>query len=451
MALAEILVGGGTAVLVGRAALPRGRRLSPPALAEDLALGLSLVVPLAFAWGAAGLPWGRVSMPALAIGLAVLLRLANGRDAAAEAVPSSLAGWGSRAALALLAVAFLVAAWKWFRAPLWSWDHFAIWGLKARRLVQDGALDLEFLGLSKFVTANPDYPIGLPLLWRFLSPSVPSEAEFRFCHTLLAVGLVAAVYGCARRLQGSPGVSALAAAVLCASPLYWDTEAVGLADLPLACVATVGLLLVLQARDDPGFPSWTAGAALGFLAWIKMEGLVLGALLAVLAVLAGPAARAGWRRRAALLSAWLAWSLGALAIRRFCLPAGRGFLEGDWAGRAALRIRNPRPILDGLFANLSGAEWLGLWFLFAGALLASFVLRAPAPRFLVLVVLGQLGFYAFVYFGTFMEPLEHLHASFHRLAAALAPLALLASVAAVGAASRALTRVPAPARLAATR
>ncbi len=430
MALAEVVVGGAAAALVGRAALPRGRDLSPPALAEDFVLGLSLVVPLTFAWGAAGLPWGPVSLPALALAVAALLRLANRRRAVAPA-PSAPTGWAGRAALALLGTCFLVAAWKWMRTPVWSWDHYAIWGMKARRLVQDGALDLSFLKLSNLVTANPDYPIGLPLTWRFLSPSQPSAAEFRLCHLFFGGALVAAVYACARRLRASPAVSALAGAVLCASPLFWDTEAVGVADLPLACVATVALLLVLEARDDPGFPAWTAGAALGFLAWIKTEGLVLGALLAGAGLLRLPALRGDWRRRAALVATWLAWVLGALVIRRFWLTPGRGFLEGDWAGRAAVRARNAKPIFDAMLENLSGAEWLGLWFLFAAAGLAALVWREERmARGLAFVVLGQLALYAFVYLGTFMDPVEHAHASFHRLAAALAPLAFLTVAAA---------------------
>lgn len=441
MAVAEVVLGGATAVLAGRAALPRGRDLSPAALAQDFVLGLSLVVPLAFAWGAAGLAWGVVSMPGLALVLAVLLRLAN-RSVGPAAGPSVSVGAAGRAALALLAAGLLVAVWKWCRAPLWSWDHYAIWGMKARRMVQDGFLDLAFLKLSNFVTANPDYPIGLPLTWRFLSPTQPSAAEFRLCHVLFGGALVAAVYGCARRLRASPPVSALAAAGVCASPLFWDTEAVGLADLPLACVATVALLLVLEARDDPGFPAWTAGAALGFLAWIKTEGLVLGALLAAFALLPGPAPRPVWKRRAMPLATWAAWVLGALAIRRFWLTPGRGFLEGDWAARAETRARSAGPIFQAMGANLSGAEWLGLWLLFAAAALAALVWREGTARGLAFVVLGQLALYAFVYLGTFLDPVEHVQASFHRLAAALAPLAFLTVTAAAGRVTRGLEPGP---------
>ncbi len=434
MALAEIAAGAAAAVLAGRSALPRARGLSPVAFAEDFVLGLALVVPLAFVAGVLGLPWSPLSMPVLALVLAGLLRLADSRGAAAATVPSTPAGWVARAALGLAAAAFLVAAWKWLRAPLWSWDHFAIWGVKARRLVQDGALDLEFLKLRKFVRSNPDYPIGFPLACRFLSPSVPGMAEFRLIHALFAGSLAAAVYGAARRLEAPPAVSALAAAVLSASPLFWDTEAVGLADLPMVCVATVAVRLVLQSRDDARFPAWTAGAALGFLGWMKTEGFVLGALLALFAaVLLRNGRRGGGDARVPLLSAWLAWSLGALAVRRWWLVPGIGFFEGDWADRVGARVRSTGTLLSAMLGNLGGAEWLGIWYLFAAAVTVALVLRAPEAGLLGLAVLGQFGFYAFVYLGTYLDPLEHVESSFHRLAAAVAPLALLAVAAAVAA------------------
>lgn len=437
MALAEIAAGAAAAVLAGRSALPRARGLSPVAFSEDFVLGLALVVPLAFAAGVLGLPWSPLSMPVLALVLAGIFRFASSRAPAAVPAPAASAGWAGRAAFGLLAAVLVVAAWKWLRAPLWSWDHFAIWGVKARRIVQDGALDLEFLKLRKFVRSNPDYPIGFPLACRFLSPSVPGMAEFRLIHALFAGGLAAAVYGGARRLEAPPAVSALAAAVLSASPLFWDTEAVGLADLPMACVAAVAVRLVLQARDDAGFPAWTAGAALGFLGWIKTEGFVLGALLALCAaLLLRKGRRSGGDPRVPLLSAWLAWGLGALAVRRWWLVPGVGFFEGDWAGRVGARVRSTGTLLSAMLGNLGGAEWLGIWYLFAAALAVALVLRAPAAGLLGLAVLGQLGFYTFVYLGTYLDPLGHVESSFHRLAATVAPLALLAVAGAAGALSR---------------
>jgi hypothetical protein len=424
MAAPEILAGAGAAVLVGHWALPRGRGVGPASLAEDFAVGLAIVVPAAFVWGLAGLPWTPLSMPALGLAAAAALRLAFGRrDRASAGMPAAPVRPADRAAEALLAIVLVAAAWKWMGTPLWSWDHFAMWGLKARRLIDSGSLDLGFLNLTQYVAANPDYPIGLPLATRYLSPSLPSPADFRLVHGLFAAALAAGVHGAARRLGSSRAVAAVVTALLVASPLFWDTEAVGLGDLPLACAAVAAILLALEARSDARFPAWPAGLVIGFLPWIKVEG-------AVLAVFLAAACLALVRRNGAFLLPGFALAAGALATRVLLLPPGIGFLEGDWTGRVADRARAAGPMVSAMLADLGGREWFGLWFLFAVAVLFAFRPRATAARALAAVVLAQIAVYAVVYLGTFMDPLGHVDASFHRLAGALAPLALLAVTAA---------------------
>jgi len=430
MPAAEILVGTAAAVVAGRSALPRGRGFSAAVLAEDFILGLSIVVPLVFAWGLAGLPWTPISMPALALGTALVLRRALPERPVTANVRSSPRRL-DRAAELLLAVCALLAVWKWVRTPLWSWDHFAIWGLKARRIVVDGTLDLSFLSLRTYAVSNPHYPIGLPVAWRFLSPSTPSASDFRVVHALFASALLAATHAAARRLGASRTAAALLASALCASPLFWDTEVLGIADLPLAAVAVAALLLALDAREDGvGFPVWPAGLALGFLSWVKLEGAPLGTLLA-----AACALKLTGQRRLALVAPWALSTAAALALRRWLLPADGSFLQGDWTARFAERVRDPLPLFAAMLRELGGPEWLGLWFLFGAAAFASLFLPAPPACRLSAVVLGQFLVYAFIYFGTYLNPAEHVHSSFHRLAAALLPLGLLA-MAGVSAASR---------------
>ena len=427
MASAEILAGTVSAVLVGRSALPRDRGLSAAALAEDFLLGLSVVVPLAFAWGLGGLPWSPMTMPALAVGAALVLRRVVGdRDRVSAVRLREAPRPIDRAAELLLALCVLLAAWKWMRTPMWSWDHFAIWGLKARRMIVDGSLDLAFLRLHDYGPSNPDYPVGLPLATRFLSPSIPSSADFRAVHALFGISLLAATHGAARRLGASRAAAALLAAALCASPLFWDTEAVGLADLPLAAFAASATLLALEARA-PGVPAWPAGVALGFLSWVKLEGIPLGAFLA-LALAVG----LGGKKRLALAVPWAWWTAAALATRESLLPASVGFLEGDWRSRFAERARDPLTLFSAMGRELAGPEWLGLWFLFAAAALGALLLRTRSARALTGVVVAQFLFYAFVYFGTFHDPSRHIESSFHRITAALLPLALLAMAAVSG-------------------
>ena len=420
MAAAEVLAGAVAAALLGRSLLPRGRPWSPAALAEDFFLGLALTVPAALVWGLAGLPWTPVLLPAISLAAAVALSLSRRRRPVAASVhPASQARAVDRAAEVLVVLGVALVAWKWARSAIWSWDHFAIWGVKARRLVVDGGLDLAFLQLTQYLPANPQYPLGLPLAWRFLSPSEPSMSAFRLCHALFAAGLLAAIHGAARRLGASRALAAVLAAAVCASPLFWDTEAVGLAELPLAAFAAAGVLLALEARDDARFPAWPAGVLFGFLAWLKMEGLPLGLFLTVAAAML---AATRWR---GLFMCWLITVAPALAIGRFLLPKGVPFLEGAWIDRLSSRIGSPGAILLAMLRELRGPEWLGLWFLFAAAALGALVLRVRAARAFSAVIAAQLLVYAFVYFGTFMDPTSHVETSFHRLAAALLPLAAL--------------------------
>src|SRR6185436_6456814 len=235
----------------------------------------------------------------------------------------------------------------------------------------------------------------------------------------------------ARRLGASRTAAALLASALCASPLFWDTEVLGIADLPLAAVAVAALLLALDAREDGvGFPAWPAGLALGFLSWVKLEGIPLGTLLA-----AACALKLTGQRRLALVAPWALSTAAALALRRWLLPADGSFLQGDWTARFAERVRDPLPLFAAMLRELGGPEWLGLWFLFGAAAFASLFLPAPPACRLSAVVLGQFLVYAFIYLGTYLNPAEHVHSSFRRLTAALLPLGLLA-MAGVSAASR---------------
>src|SRR5512140_1487501 len=44
-------------------------------------------------------------------------------------------------------------------APLWEWDFWAIWGLKARTFLEIGGIDWRFLESRWNAFAHPDYPL----------------------------------------------------------------------------------------------------------------------------------------------------------------------------------------------------------------------------------------------------------------------------------------------------
>src|ERR1700682_3478700 len=53
-------------------------------------------------------------------------------------------------------------------APLWEWDFWAIWGLKARVFLERGGIDWRYLEDRWNEFAHPDYPLLVPLNYDFV-------------------------------------------------------------------------------------------------------------------------------------------------------------------------------------------------------------------------------------------------------------------------------------------
>jgi len=503
---AAVALGAALAVALGLAALRPGSAASALAAAPLAGTaGLALLTAALYPLWRLGVPAGPAPVLAtaavLAGALALLARRAGGGGAAGEAAggggeswlddaasddpgteaapgsapgPAPAAGrrgWSTlvRAApvWAPAAAALGVFLWKLTRVPLWSWDHYAIWGLKARRLFPGGVLDVGWLVPSEF--ARPDYPLGLPLAWRALTLGAePGPAAFATAHALMAIALVALVGRAAWRLGGGALAGGAAAALAAASPLLWDTESLGLADLPLALWAVAAVAAVAPRlapatgdggiiRAAPASPLWIAGVCLGFLPWLKSEGLPLALLLlatsAVGLLVAAAAARGrsvaasgaaghGAPARLGRLRALLAVTVPAVLLGAAGLAATpalgvreAGFFRDDWAGRGLARLGEAPRLLAAMAADLIEPGWLGVWPLWAAAAAALAVLlvrrrtgrAAAAGLALSAAVALQLGLYFATYLVTHLPPDQHVKTSFFRIAAALAPLALVAA------------------------
>lgn len=394
-------------------------------LSLGILLGIQIWILLAFGAAGLGAPWTPLTVTVLAL---LAGALAAGASRALRGMdPAPWAGETSArfvlAARLLLLGALAVFLWKLVQVPLWSWDHFAMWGVKARRLLDgEGYLSLGFLREPSFRFSRPDYPLALPALWRLAAVGgEPGVALFKGVHALLALALAAVVAGGVRRLGAAPGTGELLAAWAAASPLFWDTVNLGLADLPLALWATAALVLILLARDLPPSAAQAAGFLTGFLPWIKDEGLPLAGLL--LAVFAGQ--RAGWKRFAACA----AWACGLAGAGRLfahaALPSGTGFFAGDWLERGGRRLGELGPVLREIGRVLADPAWLGFWVVL-GAVLAAAVLGS---RWRGLGAIGavvlQLALYAGVVLVAVPEPVDHVRASAVRFAGALLPLGMI--------------------------
>jgi hypothetical protein len=421
-----------SAAVAALAAAFAGSGLVPPPASRDLDVrfdwlcfaataGAALTVAVAVAAGLSGLPvFGGASL-GIAAAIGILGRWLLPRRA--WTLPSSPheRRWPVAISRAVLVAALVIFAWKVHRVPVWSWDHHSVWGMKARHLAEGGFLNLSFLRVAPFRYTNPDYPIGLPVLWRILTLGrEPAWPDFKVCHVLFGVATIG-LFRLALRTGGASASFANAtAAFVAASPLYWDTESLGLAEMPLAAAMLAAVVLLLRRREDPRErpPAWLLGFLLGFLSWIKQEGLSLAILLFA----------AAWvmsRRGARAAGAVFVVTAGAALALGGGSPSGP-FLSGDWPHRFLQRLPHAEAVLGNMVTELAASDWIGFWPAFVLAAGWAIWRRDRCAVVLSAVVAGQTALYLFVYLGTYLDPAAHIRSSFFRLMSALLPLAAVA-------------------------
>ena len=253
----------GLALLRPRLRTAPSRMLSPEVAALALPVGLTLLVAIGFPLARLGAPVGPAAIAGLALALSALLLFLRRRGSpipppAAVPPPDAL----SRLAGLLLALALGLFLAKLALAPIWTWDHLAVWGVKARRMVEAGRLDLSFLDLGIFWPSQPHYPLAVPAFWRLLGlGALPGDLAFKAAHGLFGLALVAlARYG-ALLLSRSRLVANGLAAWLAVSPMLWDTIALGHADVVLGLWALAALVLVIAAlpEGEPAAPGQGSG------------------------------------------------------------------------------------------------------------------------------------------------------------------------------------------------
>ena len=193
---------------------------------------LALLVVVSLPLALLGMPVTPLSVVLLAAALFLLARKVRLSPIVPEESWPRSAALLARIALFLAVALFLV---KVALAPIWSWDHFAIWGMKSRLMMDQGRLDLGFLSLPGFERSVTYYPVGLPMLWRLLAlGGLPGTVFFKVVHALFGLALVAVTRRGVLRLSRSPAMADALVALLAASPLLWDTIAVGLAETPVS-------------------------------------------------------------------------------------------------------------------------------------------------------------------------------------------------------------------------
>ena len=257
-------------------------------------------------------------IPLTAGAAAAVRRLAKRqwREPAAQSPrrPLPALGWMGLFLLATLVSATVLA--NALTHPLEDWDGRMTWSAQAVFIREAGTVDAAALRSPLSFISHPRYPVLMPLVQTAVLEATGSDDEhvFRAVYAAFFPALVLLVVDAGRRWAGARAALLTAFALLTVPwiPFFREGGATGAySDLPLACFAGGGLVLLLQGR-----PRASAGVAAGLLLaaaiLTKNEGLPEAA--AAIALAGVSAAAAALRRhsqsaRARLLATSVALSL----------------------------------------------------------------------------------------------------------------------------------------------
>ncbi len=323
-------------------------------------------------------------------------------------------------------------------APLWEWDFWAIWGLKARVFLDAGGIDWRFLGSPLNTFAHVDYPQLVSFNFDLVA-LIGGEWSDRWLG-LLFVAWSLAIVLIVRALAARETTPFLGALITFGLSGLAVSRYVGLAEGALIAFGSAGVLFVRSALDDDDPASWRHGALmLGFAANCKNEGLALLAAVTMALV-----AESWWRglvrarsegdsgkpiRRVFTTLLRLAPAY-ILAIPWLLLRATHALPTDIAGGSAASRLMARLPyahqILGFLMAKLY-QPWLWVAVL-VGILLAPSVARRR-ERFVFFVTGIQFFFYVGAYLSTPHNLRWHVLSSWPRLTGQIAlPIAFVVLV-----------------------
>lgn len=389
-----------------------------------------------------GLPWSAWSIGVpLLIGAGAMGWSTWQRKGSRGFTWPSLPSWASWTLIswtliALLASCVLVQAMV---MPLTDQDSWTMWGLKGQAFFLDGSIAPVLTTYRGDDVHHASYPPAQPLAqtWLYLMMGGISERLAKVIFPLWYLASILLVWAACRRWVSQR--AALGWALLLATtPLMLDHATLGNADLPLAVallLGGIGLAQWLETSERAALVG--ASIVFGAAAWLKLDGLYLGAgmLLAALLVRGISSWRDPRQRRPLLGHGLLAgglfaalvvpWVVYTQLLRLNDIPALDTFQRDGWA-----LLREGSVVLSAevLFSyNNSSLGLLGggygvFWFVCLGALIVGWrrLQSDPVLWFLLLAVAGGFAFYLAVYT---LRP----YYSVERYLLHIAPLALLAA------------------------
>jgi hypothetical protein len=288
-------------------------------------------------------------------------------------------------------------------APLWEWDYWAIWGLKARVFLEAGGIDWRFLESKWNTFAHPDYPLLVPFNFDFVA-LVNGEWSDRWLG-LLFVAWAAALLLIVRDLARDDAPDLVAALTTLAVATLATSRYVGLAEGPLIAFGAAAVLFLRRALLHDDRVAWTHGAILlGLAANTKNEGVALATAVGIAILILRPRA---------IIRLWPA---AAIALPWLALRATHALPTDIAEGSVLARVLHRAPFLF----DISKFLWEHLhepWFwvaIVAGIAIAPAVAR-KREAFVLVVTAIQLAFYVGSYLATPHDARWHIVTSWPRL------------------------------------
>jgi hypothetical protein len=254
----------------------------------------------------------------LAAGAAVAVRLLATRRWREPAARSrrrlQTLGWIGLSLLAIVISAAVLA--NALTHPLEDWDGRMTWSAQAIFIREEGTVDAGILRSPVGFVSHPRYPLLMPLVQTAALEAAGSDDErvFRAVYAMFFPALVLLVINASRRWAGARAALLTGIVLLTIPwiPFFREGGAIGAySDLPLACFAGGGLLLLLRGR-----PRASTGVAVGLLLaaalLTKNEGLPeagIAIALAGFSAIAAALRRHSKPARARLLATTVAFSL----------------------------------------------------------------------------------------------------------------------------------------------
>jgi hypothetical protein len=288
-------------------------------------------------------------------------------------------------------------------APVWEWDFWAIWGLKARVFFEQAGIDWRFLESPWNVFAHPDYPLLLPLNYDFIALLQGSWSD-RWLGVLIGAYVVAVVL-IVRDLAAQEVPPLYAALIGTVATTLAASHFIGLAEAPLIAFGASAVLFIRRALLFDDAPAWRHGALLlGCAMNVKNEGIALAVSVAFALLIIRPRALGRLWPAGAIAGPWL------LLRATHALPTD--IVAGSAISRMLLRAHHALPMLGYLVDQLA-EPWF--WIAVLAALIVAPAAGRKREAFVLIASGTQLAFYVASYFATPHDPRWHIDNSWSRL------------------------------------